>query len=266
MQVLLERIVQRCRQAGRTGSHAAFDFVFPRLCPWCGVNDAAILNSSNFDPALCETCRTKLAPPIEQSCPRCAAPVGPFLGSMSRCIHCRRDRFKFDTAFCLGLYDGALRSACLAIKQPGGEALGAALAGLLWERSQASLVERDIDAVVSVPRYWQHRLWQPHNAAQTLGQALAGRLQAKFLGHILRKVRKTPAQAGLPPTQRRANLRGAFRVFRSRAVADRVVLLVDDILTTGTTANEVSKSLLRAGAKKVVVAVIARGLGASSRA
>jgi predicted amidophosphoribosyltransferase len=55
-------------------------------------------------------------------------------------------------------------------------------------------------------------------------------------------------------------------VSHARSVRGQVVLLVDDILTTGTTANEASKTLLRAGAKQVVVAAIARGLGASSRA
>jgi predicted amidophosphoribosyltransferase len=75
----------------------------------------------------------------------------------------------------------------------------------------------------------------------------------------------TPAQSGLSPRERRANLRGAFQVRSGAELSGKCILLVDDILTTGTTAHEASKALRRADAERVVVAVVARGLGQSDR-
>ena len=70
--------------------------------------------------------------------------------------------------------------------------------------------------------------------------------------------RETASQTGLTRPQRRANVRGAFAVVRRDVVRGRSILLVDDVMTTGTTAGECARVLLRAGAKEVFVATVAR--------
>jgi predicted amidophosphoribosyltransferase len=75
---------------------------------------------------------------------------------------------------------------------------------------------------------------------------------------ILARKRPTVSQTGLTRHQRRANIRGAFEVRHAERIADRDVLLVDDVLTTGTTASECARVLLRAGARQVFVATVAR--------
>ena len=77
----------------------------------------------------------------------------------------------------------------------------------------------------------------------------------------VRKTRRTAKQTDLVPTDRRANLRGAFAVPNPRGVAGRAVLLCDDVLTTGATARRVTAALRAAGAARVSVAVLARGVG-----
>lgn len=75
---------------------------------------------------------------------------------------------------------------------------------------------------------------------------------------MLRKIKWTPDQSELIASHRKLNLKDAFSVrSRRQSLAGKTVLLVDDILTTGTTANECSRALLHAGAAKVIVAVIA---------
>jgi predicted amidophosphoribosyltransferase len=74
----------------------------------------------------------------------------------------------------------------------------------------------------------------------------------------LSRTRETASQTGLTRHQRRANVRGAFAVIRPEKVRGRSILLVDDVMTTGTTVNECSRVLLRAGAKEVFVATVAR--------
>lgn len=210
---------------------------------------------------LCAGYRDAAAPVIENSCRRCAALVGPHLVTSAGCVHCRRDRFAFEGVIRLGVYDGLLGSACLRTKHPRGRPLAAVLAGLLWERDRAVFEAADIDVVVPVPQHWSGRFLRGHNAAETIGEVLASRLKVDFFRHILSKVRRTPAQTSLPPSRRRSNLRGAFRVRGRSPLAGETVLLTDNILTTGTTANEVARMLWRGGAERVIVAVAARGIG-----
>ena len=112
-----------------------------------------------------------------------------------------------------------------------------------------------------VPQHWSRRLFgQGHHAAETIAATLARLLKADHVPSILKKIRRTPDQATLPATRRRTNLRGAFRTRAAVGLTGATVLLVDDILTTGSTANESAKALLAGGAGRVVVAVVARSL------
>jgi predicted amidophosphoribosyltransferase len=96
-----------------------------------------------------------------------------------------------------------------------------------------------------------------------MAAVLSRRLRVDLATHILAKVRRTEKQFMLPPSRRRTNLKGAFHVPRRfhSDVEGRRILLVDDVLTTGATADEAARALLAAGASAVAVTVIARGLG-----
>jgi ComF family protein len=240
---------------------AGVDFLYPPCCPLCGGDVFEHPESRKFRPSFCDDCRAGLIYDYEDSRQRCAAPVGPYLDTSSGCIHCRRDRFAFEKVVRLGVYDDLLKQACRHAKNPYSQPLAAALGELLWEWDGEELHQTEVDLVVPIPQYWTRRFQRSHNPAETLGRVLARRLQVEFHTHILAKVRMTPAQSSLTSPQRRANLRNAFRVRRASELKGRSVLLVDDVLTTGTTANEASKVLRKSGAERVVVAVSARSLG-----
>ena len=235
---------------------AGLDFVFPPACFLCGTDIPG-------EPAekFCSTCLQSLAPPIPNACGRCGAPVGPFLNTSSGCIHCRGTPFHFQSVVRLGVYQDHLRRACLSIKQRGKEPLANALAELLWSREQARLEALGIERVVCVPRHWTRRLATGHNPSETLARRLARRLRVPFDVRAVRKTRRTPRQASLPRSRRLTNLREAFSLHRPGRIAGKSILLVDDVLTTGTTANRICRLLKKAGAKSITVAVIARSLG-----
>ena len=163
----------------------------------------------------------------------------------------------------MGIYMGSLKSVCLRMKLPGDRPIALAAAGLFWERFESQLREADIDVVLPVPEYWTRRIRRRDHGPSTMARLLAHRLQVDYSAHILVKARRTVPQSRLPAGKRRTNLKGAFRVRGSLDPTGRSVLLVDDVLTTGTTVNEASKALRRAGVGKVTVAVLARGLGRS---
>jgi ComF family protein len=230
-------------------------FVFPSVCLWCGRGLS--LDGGKF----CRDCREELVPAPGPRCQVCSAPVGPNLETSAGCIHCREDRYAFTRVFSLGVYDGALRGACLRFKRRHDAPLAAGLADLFWEQEGESLAELNPDLVVPVPHHWTDRLFRPPQSPTTLADRLGHFLKVPVERHILRKKRRTPRQLSLEPTARRHNLRSAFEVSgRARFDGERI-LLADDVLTTGTTAHRASRLLLQAGAGKVDVAVLARGIG-----
>lgn len=250
------------RRAGRALWRAGTDFLYPPVCPLCGEqlpdDDGGGTRAAAHQ--FCEFCRNELRPDGSPVCRRCHGPVGPNLDSSAGCHRCRDETFAFERVVAVGVYHGALHGAVLKMKGSS-PALTAASAGLLWEAAGGPIEEFRPQVGVSIPLHWSRRLWRSHNAAALLGRQICRRLRVPFLVDALRKVRRTPRQSGLPPTKRRTNLRRAFLVDVPADVQGKRVLLVDDVLTTGATANEASKALRAAGAESVLVAVLARGVG-----
>lgn len=259
-------VMVRNRTGGvvRTASvffRSAWRFVYPDECARCGLEHHDTNRSFRDGPMLCEECEAVVAPAIGPPCERCGAPVGPYVDSSKGCVYCRRDRFRFDKVIRLGVYNGALRDACRQGKLAEGQPLAAAAANLLWHRERIAFESLQADLVLSVPRHWSDRIGRPSHSSATIASILSRKLQLGEPASILKKTRRTLAQSGLSPVRRRSNLKGAFRVRRRVDLAGAKVLLVDDVLTTGTTADEASRILRNAGAERVVVAVLARGLG-----
>jgi predicted amidophosphoribosyltransferase len=244
----------------RTLTRGAADFVYPPACRLCA---AELLPSAAPHPPgpFCDGCRKDLLMTRGPACVRCGSSIGPYLDPNLPCGICRGEWFAFERVVRLGVYDGALRTACLRSKDRGAESLAAGMAELVWECETDALQNAKVDVVIPVPRHWIRRLYHPHHPATTLGAAWAARLKVPLAPHILRKCRWTRPQVRLTPSERRVNLRNAFRAVPSAGLSGATVLLADDVMTTGTTAHETAKVLTQAGAARVVVAVIARGMG-----
>ena len=242
---------------------SVLDFLFPPACPACGQEQSH--PSSNGATAvaegsrLCEDCLTKsgLDSPIT-TCPRCAAPIGPYLDNAPLCIHCRTDRFAFERVYSLGTYERELQTWILRMKHAGNESLAAGLAREALTRHEDDWKELDLHAVVAVPQHWLDRIPPFPAGTESLARMIAHGLRLPLLS--LRKTTRTPKQSGLTPTERRRNLKKAFFARRSRFEGKRI-LIVDDVLTTGTTSHEVAVALRRAGAEKSWVFAAARGIG-----
>lgn len=248
-------------------SREAVAFVYPAVCVRCGVTlvsgDNGRIHALGGQGRFCGQCHEALRCTVEHACLTCGAPVGPHLKAWG-CRHCRKDRFAFEQVIAMGVYERELKQCCLRIKEPSHEPLAAGLTELLWEAHEATLCGAGIDLVVPVPHHWWDRVTRRDLPPVTMARVLARRLSIPVAGHILAKRRRTPAQSSLPPAGRRRNLRDAFRITGGARLDGRTVLLTDDILTTGTTADRAAQLLKQAGAACVVVAVLARGLGQSS--
>lgn len=157
-----------------------------------------------------------------------------------------------------GRYDGALRNIVQAFKYDGRRSLGPRLGAIL--RDAAGDVLADAACAVPVPLHPWRRVRRGFNQAADL----AAHLELPVV-HALWRVRATAAQAGLTASQRRRNVRGAFRLSpllsaraRERHLAGRIVVLVDDVRTTGATLSACAEVLSDAGAREVRMLTLAR--------
>ena len=134
------------------------------------------------------------------------------------------------------------------------------LADLLEGAVRAKLDFAETDVVVPIPLH-PHRLRERgFNQSALLAAELARRLDRRFDGRSLVRVQDTPHQARLEEEERRRNLRGAFAVPDGSLVRGRTVLLVDDVMTTGTTLSFAARALVDAGAARVWCATVARAI------
>jgi ComF family protein len=136
-----------------------------------------------------------------------------------------------------------------------------ALGRLLADRLDARPDWVEPDLIVPVPMHWTRRLLRGVNGPDLLAEAVAHAMRLPIDSRLLVCRRMTRKQGTLLPTARRRNVRGAYAVARRGRLAVQHVLVVDDVLTTGATLDELARVLQRAGVKSVSVAVLARGIG-----
>jgi ComF family protein len=183
-----------------------------------------------------------------------------------RCLLCRRVEPPFERAVAYGSYDGALRDLIHLLKfqqvRPAAAVLGRMLAETIANLEPAMPV--GTIAVVPVPLHARKQAQRGFNQAEIVARGALKQLSRPqrfdLCTGVLLRVRETESQIGLTSHQRRENLRGAFAVGDPSRILRRDILLVDDVLTTGTTASECARVLLRAGAARVWVATVARTL------
>lgn len=151
----------------------------------------------------------------------------------------------------IGEYEGALRAIVHALKYDGRRSIAKQLAMRLTV-SGAEVLD-GADCVVPVPLHRSRRRTRGFNQAEEIARHLPLAMR-----NALRRVRATPSQTELPAARRHANVRNAFRLRRGASVHGLVMVLVDDVSTTGATLDSCARVLLAAGAREVRALTAAR--------
>lgn len=246
------------KSAVKAASSSLFSILFPSNCRICR---APLTNVATLP--VCEPCLAQIVPldgPLCQICGEKLFHANAETEDAPLCGICRRIKPHFRRAAAFGAYEGTLRDLVHLFKYNGVRPAGKVLGGLL-HRTVATMALPDSYIVIPVPLWSGKRTARGFNQAEAITSAFISFQSSSSIQldtSILIRTRETASQTGLTRHQRRANVRGAFTVVQAEKIKGRSILIVDDVMTTGTTAGECARVLRRAGAKEVFVATIAR--------
>ena len=240
---------------------------YPEQCVVCG--GLLGLERRHF----CSPCYDALPWIGPHSCPRCGEQTAPQASTDGGCAACRGRQFAFSRAVAPFRYEREVRDLILHFKLGRRASLGYVLGELLCGYLARDGVSRVVDLVVPVPLHWRRRMHRGFNQAELLALEIGMRFGLPVASRVVRRRRATVSQTAFSGLRRTMNVRDAFAARVAprgtlgrlwawargiHGLLGRRVLLVDDILTTGSTVHECARALRGAGARDVLVATVAR--------
>ncbi len=214
----------------------------------------------------CDECQTRICRSgLPRTCNGCAARLPGPAGSVSSCHFCRDVKMPFASVLAIANYEDLLRDLVVHMKSRHGQALAIQLGHWLgWELTRRR--DRDdptrLDFVVPMPSHWIRRLRRGFNVCDLLVESICR--YPDFRGkarRLLAANRTTRKQGTLTISQRFDNVKNCFVISGKPDIEGASILLVDDVMTSGATAIQAANTLLRAGADRIHLAIVARGVG-----
>lgn len=227
--------------------------IWPARCAGCRVRvfaEGGELGNRIF----CSDCEQTLIPVSSPLCPRCGLPYDG-RGSDHLCGECLATPLVFDKLAAAYRYGGAIADALKGLKYGRKTHLARPLGQMMipvTERLPAP------DLIVPVPLHARKLRARGFNQSALLGAVVESALRVRMDTGTILRVRPTRPQAGQSREERIANIRGAFQITHARRVQGKRILVVDDVVTTGTTVREVARVLRRSGACAVYAVAVAR--------
>ena len=231
---------------------AAADLLFPRRCPVCG---GVAMPKGRL---ICPACLKQLSFVSSPACMKCGKEIGS--REQEYCADCIRRKKSFTRGFALLNYDSRAAVSMAAVKYHNKREYLDFYARAAALRFGKQFRQAGIQVIVPVPVHASRLKTRGFNQAAVLAEKLSAELGIPW-EELLIRVKKTDPQKSLGSAERLKNLRGAFEAEQEAGKWERV-LLVDDIYTTGSTAEICSRALLKTGVKQVFVFAVCLGHGA----
>jgi len=248
------------REFADQASLAAKNLLLPAFCRMC---DARILTEANL--YYCPTCWSEIRLIERPFCSVCGRPHDKAAGFAERenfpCAECSEIKRKpYGRMYAATVYDDVAQDAIALFKYGSRQLLAGPLAALMAEFAEREIDLTRYDAVVPVPLHRVRRRERGFNQAEELARDLSERFPFLRVHNALIRIRETPQQTRLQYDERRRNIKGAFAVGHDGDCRGKTLLVVDDVITTGATAEECARTLRRGGAKRVDALAVARAI------
>ena len=215
------------------------DYIFPPRCTFCGN-----LTEGRTSYQACDSCIKKL----------------PFI--KENFYFAIRDLIKLgniDNILCVFEYSGIVKHSLIKYKFYNKGSYYKTYADMIFERINNTYTKNKFDMVISVPLHRKRKAIRGYNQAYLISKALSMRLNIPEKSNLIKRKYNTKPQSLLSGKERQKNIKNAFDLKDSSKISGKHILIIDDIMTTGSTLNELGKLLKNKGAVKVVGAVVASG-------
>jgi len=228
-----------------------FNLLYPRRCVLCRQSGTAMLDS---DIDLCPACEQEL-PRIKNACPQCGIPLAHDVET-TLCGQCQQKAPRYDRVISLLHYQPPVTWLLQQMKFHNKPAYARLLSSLFVPRIQRDAATLP-DAIIPVPLHHKRQFQRGFNQSDEIAMTLSKALNCPLDRKLLQRQLNNRHQSGLDAKQRRKNVRGVFRVTTSKTTYNHVAV-IDDVMSTGSTVNEIARLLKKSGVKKVDVWVLAR--------
>ncbi|MCX7624899.1 MAG: ComF family protein [Candidatus Sumerlaeaceae bacterium] len=220
------------------------DVLFPRIC--CGC-DERILEKGRI---VCKDCERAMRPLQLPLCPRCGEEDSQ-AAAAGKCPSCPRGTIYFEAARAATVYEGPALQILERLKYRARSEYAEVIIPFLTRAAKQYYDNIKIDSVVPVPLHRTRQRERGYNQSELLARGLGTALAIPVIPNMLRRVRHTPSQTHLDRRERAENVKGAFVAVNPATVGNKVILLIDDVYTTGATLNECARVLRHAGADAI---------------
>ena len=229
------------------------ELIFPPRCLVC----SEVFPKSDFKAEIhiCKRCESKIIPvnTFDNICRKCSRPTEE--GNII-CPLCQVSKYHFDIAYSYAVYNNSLRRAILSYKFGGQQYKYRDLADLIILKMTEHPFLLHSDIIISVPSSRKRQKSRGFDHVLPIAKYISAKTSIPYIKNAVAKIRETPPQSKLSFNERKLSVKGAYLVAKPSKVCGKTIILIDDILTTGSTVSEIAKILKRAGARQVIVMTV----------